>query len=298
MDEKNILYAEVNKNNKNEINYKEKTTYNLFIMLSTHFLEEATRYEMGIDEVGRGPMFGRVYASAVILPLDKECDTEKKDDDSNSDNDRFKYEWMKDSKKFTSSKKLGEVAKYIMDNAVAWGVAYKDEMIIDEMNILKATQCAMKDAIYSALVQFREKYPLSETDFSSLYATPHLLVDGNSFKPIVNPDTKNTLMDYSTVIGGDNKYCSIAAASILAKWHRDQYIFQMCEEWPMLNERYQLVSNKGYGTKAHMEAINKYGISQWHRRTFGICARVSVNVITKEENIAETETGADNDNEK
>jgi len=255
-------------------------------MLSTHFLEEATRYEMGIDEVGRGPMFGRVYASAVILPLDKECDTEKKnDDDMDSDsnnNNRFKYQWMKDSKKFTSAKKLGEVAKYIMDNAVAWGVAYRDEKAIDEMNILKATHCAMKDAIYSALAQFREKYPLTETD---VVATPHLLVDGNSFKPIVNPDTNNTLMDYSTVVGGDNKYCSIAAASILAKWHRDQYIFQMCEEWPMLNERYQLVSNKGYGTKAHMEAINKYGISQWHRRTFGICARVSVNVITKEKEI-------------
>ena len=158
------------------------------------------------------------------------------------------------------------------------------------MNILKATQCAMKDAIYSALVQFREKYPLTETDFSSLYATPHLLVDGNSFKPIVNPDTKNTLMDYSTVIGGDNKYCSIAAASILAKWHRDQYIFQMCEEWPMLNERYQLVSNKGYGTKAHMEAINKYGISQWHRKTYGRCKESYINEVSRASIICQEES--------
>jgi ribonuclease HII len=78
-------------------------------------------------------------------------------------------------------------------------------------------------------------------------------------------------MEYTTVIGGDNTYCSIAAASILAKWYRDQYIAELCETYPELIERYNLDSNKGYGTKQHINGIKQHGITQWHRRSFGIC---------------------------
>ena len=71
--------------------------------------------------------------------------------------------------------------------------------------------------------------------------------------------------------GGDNKYASIAAASILAKVERDLYIEELCVAHPTLNERYDIASNKGYGTKPHMDGIEKYGITEWHRKTFGIC---------------------------
>ena len=71
--------------------------------------------------------------------------------------------------------------------------------------------------------------------------------------------------------GGDNKYTSIAAASILAKVSRDKYIEELCIQNPELIERYSIDSNKGYGSKKHMEGIKKYGITKWHRKTFGIC---------------------------
>lgn len=74
-----------------------------------------------------------------------------------------------------------------------------------------------------------------------------------------------------TIEGGDNKYTSIAAASILAKVARDEYIQELCKENPELNEKYDIENNKGYGTKKHLDGIMKFGITEWHRKTFGIC---------------------------
>ena len=78
-------------------------------------------------------------------------------------------------------------------------------------------------------------------------------------------------ISHTCITGGDNKYTSIAAASILAKTERDLYIETLCEENPILNERYNIVKNKGYGTKEHIDGINTYGISDFHRKSFGIC---------------------------
>ena len=75
------------------------------------------------------------------------------------------------------------------------------------------------------------------------------------------------------VVGGDNKYSSIAAASIIAKVERDLYIKDVCEQYPYLNDFYELEKNKGYGTKKHLDGIRKHGISEWHRKTFGICKK-------------------------
>ncbi len=241
--------------------------------LETHFLQDQTRYEMGVDEVGRGPMFGRVYAAAVVLPLL-----------TNETNEPFNYALMKDSKKFTSPKKLEAAALYIMENAVAWGIGHRDEKAIDEINILQATQASMRDAIGETMNKFNEKY----NDFTKTKEekqTPHLLIDGNCFKPMKNPNSPTNLMEFTTVVSGDNTYCCIAAASILAKWHRDQYIAELCETYPELNERYSLGTNKGYGTKAHMEGIREHGITQWHRRTFGLCAIAKMNVVKQGEEI-------------
>ena len=101
-----------------------------------------------------------------------------------------------------------------------------------------------------------------------------MLVDGNYFKPYFSIDiiTKQSMpIKYITVEKGDNTYSSIAAASILAKVARDRYIMKLCEENPELIEKYSINSNKGYGSKKHLEGIEKYGITKWHRRSFGIC---------------------------
>jgi ribonuclease HII len=101
-----------------------------------------------------------------------------------------------------------------------------------------------------------------------------LLIDGNYFKQltILNKNkTKLVTVKNETVEGGDNKFTAIAAASIIAKVERDKYIEELCLENPELVERYGIDSNKGYGSKKHMDGIKQYGITKWHRRTFGLC---------------------------
>jgi ribonuclease HII len=101
-----------------------------------------------------------------------------------------------------------------------------------------------------------------------------LLVDGNDFTPhMVYNEVDQTIREipFETIEGGDNTYTCIAAASILAKNERDTYMEELCKEHPLLNERYGLAKNMGYGTKIHREAIDTHGITQWHRKTYGMC---------------------------
>lgn len=202
-------------------------------------------YEVGIDEAGRGPLFGRVYAAAVVLPKDDE---------------NFHYEWMKDSKKFSSVTKINEVADYIKQNAISWSVTYEDEKIIDKINILQATYKCMHKAVNNIL--------------HNNCSISCLLVDGNNFKPFTqwnNEQSKYISIPHHCVEGGDNKYASIAAASILAKVERDNYIKELCTEYPILISNYNIDKNKGYGTKKHIDGIQEFGITQWHRKSYGIC---------------------------
>ena len=210
--------------------------------------------ELGIDEAGRGPMFGRVYAGVVVLP---------------KDNPNFKFDWMKDSKKFHSKKKIEEVADYIKQNCVAWSVEFEDEQKIDEINILQATQSAMHKAIKNVLIKLH-----ANANANLAIENILLLVDGNYFKTystLNKSKTKLEIVKHLLVEGGDNKYCSIAAASILAKVERDKYIEELCLENPELSEHYGIDSNKGYGSKKHLDGIKMHGITKWHRKTFGIC---------------------------
>lgn len=207
-------------------------------------LDPTNEYEIGIDEAGRGPMLGRVYSAAVILPKEP------------SD---FNYAWMKDSKKFHSPKKIKQVAEYIKTNAVAWHVSYGSEALIDEINIRNATHRAMHEAA-KAVMQLKPS------------ADYHLLVDGNDFKPLTLMINREFVsVPFTCIEGGDNKFCAIAAASILAKVARDTYIEELCNEHPELITKYDLLKNKGYGTAKHMEGIRLHGISPFHRRSFGIC---------------------------
>jgi ribonuclease HII len=177
---------------------------------------------------------------------------------------------VKDSKKFTSKKKIEEAAEYIKANALGWYVSYEDEKTIDEINILQATQKSMHTSILEVRKQYIQKMKEEENTNYSF----HLLIDGNYFKPITMLNKKTSKIEtipYDTIEGGDNKYTAIAAASILAKVFRDKYIEELCLENPDLIIKYGLDSNKGYGSKKHMDGIKEHGITIWHRRSFGIC---------------------------
>ena len=216
------------------------------------FYDIRNMYEIGIDEVGRGPLFGRVYAAAVVLPKNMEY---------------FNHEDIRDSKKIKSTKNINKIANYIKDNAIAYSVCYEDEKIIDKINIRQSVFRAMHNAIYQTFEQLGLNAKLNTTDIK-------LLVDGNDFKPYTFFNKNKNIIDelnHITIEGGDDKFTSIAAASILAKQERDKYIESLCEEHPFLQEHYAIGNNKGYGTKRHMDGIKKYGITDWHRKTYGIC---------------------------
>jgi ribonuclease HII len=206
--------------------------------------------EIGIDEAGRGPMFGRVYIGAVVLPKDSK---------------QFDFSKMKDSKKFHSDKKIKEAAEYIKSHAIAWSVIYAEHDEIDEKNIRKATIDCMHKAVNDIMEKMNQKP-------DKLY----LLVDGNDFIPMMKLcDDSYIQILHKCIESGDNTYASIAAASILAKVTRDEYIMEMCKEHPYLHTHYDLENNKGYGTKKHMDGIKAHGISQWHRKSFGLCKEFS-----------------------
>jgi ribonuclease HII len=210
--------------------------------------------EIGVDEAGRGPMFGRVYVGAVVLPKDSKL---------------FDFSKMKDSKKFHSEKKIKEAAEYIKSHAIAWSVKYAEHTEIDQVNIRRATI----DCMHQAINEIMEKM---NTSADKLY----LLIDGNDFIPMMKlcgtgSGESYIQIPHICVESGDNTYASIAAASILAKVSRDDYIGEMCKEYPELVEKYDLGNNKGYGTKKHMDGIREHGISKWHRRSFGLCKEFS-----------------------
>mgnify|MGYP003634117947 FL=1 len=209
--------------------------------LNKFYNEDSELLEIGIDEAGRGPLFGRVYTGAVVLPKDVD----------------FEFDKMKDSKKFNSVKKINEVAEYIKEKALAWSVTYNDEKVVDNINIRQSVLSSMHNSIKNVMT----------TDNEYL-----LLVDGNDFRPyMMFKDDEYLPVKHICIEGGDNKYCAIAAASILAKTERDKYIEELCEENPELKERYGIDRNKGYGTKTHLDGIKNFGITKWHRKTYGIC---------------------------
>ena len=218
-------------------------------------------FEIGIDEVGRGPLFGRVYSACAIIPKTPE----------------FKYEIIKDSKKFSSKKKMREVYNYLVENLEYYSVSYVSEQDIDKYNILNASHRAMHNAIDSLLQLYNNAITIDNC---------LLMVDGNNFKPYCRyidishniPDTTGfTQARHVTIEGGDNKYCNIAAASILAKVEHDLYIEELCNKYPRLHTIYDLNNNKGYGTKRHIDGIKKYGISRWHRQSFSTCKGLVIN---------------------
>jgi len=218
-------------------------------------------YELCIDEAGRGCLFGRVYVACVVLPKDPL---------------HFCGKDIKDSKKFSSKKKLGEVANRIKNTALAWHVAYLDEKTIDNLNILQSVMRGMHECIRETIKRVIEKTEISTDHVVDNFMA---LVDGNYFNPYFLYDNNTESMKqllHVTVEHGDASYMGIAAASILAKHARDEYVIEMCKTYPELSHRYGLETNMGYGTKTHLSGIQEHGISQWHRRTFGSACKNAV----------------------
>jgi|LauGreSBDMM110SN_4_FD.fasta_scaffold04609_3 ribonuclease HII len=218
--------------------------------LATSYPETDATLQIGVDEAGRGPLFGRVYAAAVVLPKD----------------DSFRHGDMKDSKRFHSKKKIRQVAQYIREHpGVKFSIQYVEPDVIDSINIRQAVFRAMHSAIRNVLCDSRQE----EDAF--------LLIDGNDFIPYVylkddlDGEPRWKTVPHVTMEQGDNHYTCIAAASILAKVAHDDYIADLCIQHPELIARYSLDKNVGYGTPQHLDGILKYGITPWHRKSFARC---------------------------
>ena len=213
---------------------------------------EKYTYEIGIDEAGRGPMFGRLYVAGVVLPKDGSMN----------------FESLRDSKKI-SKRQLPCIHAYITEHALAYHVTYIEASEIDEINIREAVIKGMHKCAKEIISQL-ELRPNIETSEKEKY---FLMVDGNDFPPYHHSFENNEFkrISYQTFTQGDNSFANIAAASILAKVSRDNYILSLCKKHPMLVNAYAMNEHMGYGTKKHLEAISQYGITQFHRRTFGCC---------------------------
>ena len=191
--------------------------------------------EAGCDEAGRGPLAGSVFAAAVIFDpqlLGKE-------------EHRKWLEMLNDSKQLTEKERL-VLRPLIEQHAMAWAVVEVTAEEIDRINILKASILGMQRALDQLQVR-----------------PQHIIVDGNKWKPYI-PEGEVMEIPARTVVKGDGKYLSIAAASVLAKTYRDEYMLRLHEQYP----QYHWDTNMGYPTKAHYEAIRKYGITPYHRKTF------------------------------
>jgi len=194
--------------------------------------------EAGCDEAGRGPLAGSVFAAAVILPPEAADSA-----------------WLAETglDRLNDSKQLNEHTRYelrplIEQHALAWAVAEVTAEEIDRINILNASILGMQRALAKLTIQ-----------------PQHIIVDGNKWKPYV-PEDSLLEIPANTVVKGDGKYLSIAAASILAKTYRDDYMLRLHAEYPV----YHWDENKGYPTPAHYATIKEHGISPYHRKTFNL----------------------------
>lgn len=185
--------------------------------------------EAGCDEAGRGPLAGSVFAAAVILPPD------------------FRNELLNDSKQLTEKQRY-ELRPIIEREAIAWAVVEVTAEEIDRINILQSSIVGMQRALDKLSVR-----------------PEHILVDGNKWKPYV-PEGELLAIPADTVVHGDAMYMSIAAASILAKTYRDDYMLRLHEEFP----QYGWDQNKGYPTAQHYAALRQFGPTPYHRMTFNL----------------------------
>jgi ribonuclease HII len=204
--------------------------------------------EVGVDESGRGSLSGPVYAAAVAWPVLGNPGNPK---DSRDEDDAL-HALVRDSKTMSHSQRVRAKA-YIERVALGWGVGHATAEEVDEVNVARATMRAMRRAL---------------DDFASRSSLvpDYVLVDGDRFEGY--PSTRgpdHLLVPYATVVNGDGRYLSIAAASVLAKVHRDAYVTDVMHP---LHPEYSWDSNKGYGSKGHFDALKALGRTPFHRDSF------------------------------
>jgi ribonuclease HII len=201
---------------------------------------EEGKLEIGLDEAGRGCLLGPVFTAGVIL------------NDFNFNPPPYE---IKDSKK-CSARVRKALRRYIEENSIAYSVEMIDTDRIDQVNILNATMEGMEKCV---------------DNITSVINVDRLLVDGNYFPPYMDKYTFESI-PHTCITGGDDKYYNIAAASILAKEYRDEYMIHLCETNNILDD-YDIRNNKGYGTKTHMLALQEYGPTEFHRKSFKPCKK-------------------------
>jgi ribonuclease HII len=198
--------------------------------------------EVGLDEAGRGTLWGRLYVGAVVM---------SPEDEGYSDHGDLLGK-IKDSKKLT--KRLRAILNdYIRENAIDYAVTWSEPEEIDTINILQADMAAMHRALSSLVVPFQR-----------------ILVDGNYWSPWRHPETQE-VVPYETIEKGDSVSLPIAGASILAKEAHDRWVIDQIEADQSLDERYGFSSNMGYGTAKHLEGLGLWGPHSLHRKSFGPC---------------------------
>jgi ribonuclease HII len=207
--------------------------------------------EVGLDEAGRGSLWGRLYVGAVVM---------SPDDEAYFDHGAAVLNEIADSKKLTRRKRA-ILADFIRENAIEVAVAYAEPEEIDRDNILQADMSAMHRALDGMIVPFQR-----------------ILVDGDMWRPYrcskSSAVTGGPVVEALTIVEGDAVSLPIAAASIIAKEAHDQWVRDEIGRRPELNERYGLGSNMGYGTATHMAGLKTWGADVLHRQSFSPVAAV------------------------
>jgi ribonuclease HII len=273
--------------------------------LEYSFTKDPAIIEIGLDEVGRGCLFGRAYIGAVVLPDPATITTEQ----------LVLFHEIRDSKKITSRAKMDKLAEFIRNTCPFWSVQYQESTEVDTLNIKQAVLVAMSNGVVHILDNVLDKDKDKDQD-NPKSRKVHILADGIEFtqfqyitprvplystepdrspngssqsmtndgSPSTNFPKKNELdnspteqnpftISVQSIDKGDNKFIAIACASILAKSTRDTYITDLCTANPELAEKYGLHTNMGYGTAVHMAGIEQWGVTDQHRRSFAPVAQ-------------------------
>lgn len=216
--------------------------------LQEYYSQDPCIVEAGLDECGYGSLAGPVVGAIVVWP--------KGGVHLADDNERYLYSKINDSKKLSPSLRA-QLAPFIMGKCIDWAVSMISNDIIDDINVLQARNMAFRDCISRVLVP-----------------PDLLLIDGTTW------DREWTGAKSILIPGGDRKYMSIAAASIVGKFLHDEYMADLDKECGF---RYQWSTNMGYGSEGHISALHQFGLSKYHRKTYGICREIHLKDCLKED---------------
>jgi ribonuclease HII len=217
---------------------------------------ETLHIRIGVDEAGRGCMWGSVFAGAVVLPADLE------NEEAMTDEERF---LLRDSK-VLSAKRREDSLSLIKRRAIGWGIGESTSEEIDRFNILRATHTAMHRAIDMCIQSCKNNYPTMNI------VVEHIFVDGDRFRTYIDSD--ENVIPHTCVVGGDASMRCIAAASNIAKTGRDHHVMSEVEKNPLLASQWKMDKHKGYCTALHNQCLRMYGVHHLHRKSYEPVKRI------------------------